>query len=68
MIYSKYSGKVAGEGGGRAYQDGGGKVREDRLQQQARHLEIESISHGVWTSFSFILRLECVYGSRGRKL
>lgn len=61
MIYSKYSGK-----GGGAYQDGGGKVREDRLQQQARHLEIESISHGVWTSF--ILRLECVYGSRGRKL
>lgn len=67
MIYSKYSGKVAGKGEGRAYQDGGGKVREDRLQQ-ARHLEIESISHGVWTSFSFILRLECVYGSRSRKL
>lgn len=65
MIYSKYSGKVAEGGGGVAYQDGGGKVREDRLQQ-ARHLEIESISHGVWTSF--ILRLECVCGSRGRKL
>lgn len=64
MIYSKYSGKVAVEGRV-AYQDGGGKVREDRLQQ-ARHLEIESISHGVWTSF--ILRLECVCGSRGRKL